>query len=152
MLSARLVQLIEENWEQISDHLISKIRAHTDLPTLATFPDAALREWCQEILENLGHQLPRTKRDEARHQYQLMGRQRFEEAIPLHEAVLRLQMLKDEILDFIHQQGFAMTSIQLYAEEELERRTSRFFDARIYHLVRGYEGAMKTAVKVRMAG
>ncbi len=152
MLSTRLVQFIQDNWEIIADRLISRIRAHSDLPVLAAEPDAVLRDWCRDILENLGYLLSGTKHDEARREYQILGRQRYEESIPLHEAVLRLQLLKDQIIDFIHQQGFAMTSIQLYAEEELEHRVGRFFDARIYHLVRGYEGALKTAVKARMAG
>ena len=36
-----------------------------------------------------------------------------------------------------------MTAIQMYAEEELEQRMCRFFHASIYHVVRGYETALR---------
>ena len=57
MLSTRLVQLIEENWEEISARLISSVRKHPETPTLAKKPDVEIREWCQNILENLGYLL-----------------------------------------------------------------------------------------------
>jgi hypothetical protein len=38
--------------------------------------------------------------------------------------------------------------IELYAEEELEHRVGRFFDFMLYHVVRGYEAAMRRAAHV----
>ncbi len=72
-----------------------------------------------------------------------MGRARFEEGIPLHESVRGFQIVKEKIIDFIHEQGTAKTSVELYAEEELELRLSGFFDVLVYHLIRGYEGAWR---------
>ena len=147
MLSGRLVQLIEEHWEDIAGRVVREIRRHPDLPVLARRPDAELKEWCQGILTNLGYWLAATRGEELRGRYEGLGRTRFEESVPLHEAVLRFFVLKDKIIDFVHQQGFAMTSIELYAEEELERRVHRFFDVMVYHLVRGYEHAMRVAAR-----
>ena len=95
MLSARLVQLIEEQWERIAQRLIGKIRRHPDMPLLASRPDSELRQWCQDILANLGSWLSASRAEELRSRYEVVGRLRFEESIPLHEAVLRLQVLKD---------------------------------------------------------
>ena len=145
MLSGKLVQLIEEHWEEIADGVVDKIRRHPDLPVLAKRPQAELKQWCQEILTNLGYSLSAPKAEELKRRYEVLGRVRFEESIPLHEAVLRFFILKDKIVDFVHQQGFAMTSMHLYAEEELEHRVGRFFDAMVYHIVRGYENAMRVA-------
>jgi hypothetical protein len=38
--------------------------------------------------------------------------------------------------------------MQLYAEEELEHRVGRFFDILVYHLVKGYESALRTSARV----
>lgn len=122
MLSLRLTHLIETHWEEIASRLIAAIRYHPDMPNLAARTDAEIREWCQGIVKNLGYLLSAKKDEEIRRRFQILGRMRFEENIPLHEAVLRLQILKDKITGFVHEQGFPMTVLQLYSEEELELR------------------------------
>ena len=141
MLSTKLVQLIEKHWEEIAARLIREVRRNPDTPNLASRSDAELREWCQAILEHLGQLLVLKKDDEIRRRFETFGRKRFEESVPLHEAVMRLHLLQDKIVGFVHEQGFPMTALQLYAEEELEQRMTRFFHACVYHVVRGYEAA-----------
>ena len=143
MISTKLVQLIEENWEEIARRVIRDVRKHPDLENLAKKPDLDLREWCRAILEQVGVLITARKDQEVQRRFELLGKLRFEENIPLHEAVLRVHILKDEILNFIHEQGFPMTAMQLYAEEELEQRMGRFLDECVYRIVRGYEHAMR---------
>ena|SRR5947209_2225581 len=143
MLSTRLVSLIESHWGEIAARLIRAVRNNPEMECLAKAPDIELREWCQEILENLGYLLSAPKDDEVQRRFEVLGRLRFEENVPLHEAVLRLQLLKDKILGFMHEQSLPVNGIELYAERELEQRTNRFFDALIYHIVRGYEMALR---------
>ena len=145
MLSARLVQLIEGHSDEICSRLIRSVRSHSDMKELAARPEGEIREWCGEILNNLGFLLSARKDEEVERRFQVLGKTRFEENIPLHEAVLRFHLLKDKIIGFIHEQGFPMSAVQLYAEEELEQRVSRFFDACVYNVVRGYEDAMRVA-------
>jgi hypothetical protein len=148
MLSGKLVHLIEEHWEEIASSAVAEMRLHADLAVLAKRPEAELKQWCREILSNFGYWLSATKAEELKRRYEILGRVRFEESIPLHEAVLRFFILKEKIIDFVHQQGFAPTSMHLYAEEELEHLTGRFFDAMVYNVVRGYENAMRVAQRV----
>jgi hypothetical protein len=143
MLSAKLVQLIEANWQEIADRLIRKVRNHPDLKTFAARPDAEIREWAHEILGNLSHLLSiRTEEEFGRH-FESLGKVRFEQNIPLHEAVLRFQMLHELTVTYIHEHGFPMSALELYAAEELEQRMCRFFHASVYHVVRGYEAALR---------
>jgi hypothetical protein len=148
MLSTRLVQLIETNWEEITSRLIVAIRQNPEMPNLARKSDMEIREWSRKILENLGRILAAPKDEATRRDFRVMGRTRFEEKVPLHEAVLRLQVLKDKIIGFVHEQGFPMTAMQLFAEEELELRMGRFFDDSVYHIVRGYEDGMRVAKRM----
>lgn len=143
MLSTRMVDLIQVHWEDIAASTIAAIRHRPELKTLSQWPDVELREWCQEVLERLGFLLGATQDEEVQRRFRSLGKLRFEESIPLHEAVLRLHILKDKIIGFIHEQGYPMTAVQLYAEEELEHRLSRLFDAYVYYIVCGYEDAMR---------
>jgi hypothetical protein len=147
MLSIRLVQLIEAHWEEIANHLIREVRKHPDMQNLARRPDAELRGWCREILENLEYLVAR-REDSVQRRFRVLGRLRFEEHIPLHEAILRLQLLKTEIFNFVREQSFAMTVLELYREEELQVLIGGFFDSCLYQVVRGYEEAMQASSKV----
>ena len=145
MLSTRLVQLIESHWEEITTRLISSVRQHPEMPNLSRKTDAEMREWCRNILQDLDYLLTARKSQEVHRRFEVLGRMRCEENIPLHEAVLRFQMLKNIIIGFIHEQGFPMSAMHLYAEEELEMRIGSFFDDCVYHVVRGYEAALRVA-------
>jgi hypothetical protein len=148
MLSTKLVQLIERNWEEIAARLIQAVRKHPDMQHLAQRPDSELRDWCRELVADLGYRLSTSKDEEVKRRFQILGRMRFEEDVPLHEAVLRLHVLKDTIIAFLHERGFPMTALDLYGKEELELRMGRFFDAMTYHIVRGYEDAQRVAARV----
>jgi len=74
-----------------------------------------------------------------------VGRERLEQAVPLHECVRDLCVLRETLLDYVEEHTFNKDSVELYAEEELDRRVGRFFDLLIVHLVRGYERAAERA-------
>jgi len=145
MLSGRLIQLIEAHQEQISANVIREIRLHPDLHTLRKLSDAELRERGQQILENLGSWLAMGQEAEIVQAYEKIGKSRFEHGVPLHESVRALAIVKDKTIDFMRNQGLARTSMDLYAEEEVERTLWRFFDELTVHLVRGYETAWTRA-------
>jgi hypothetical protein len=59
-----------------------------------------------------------------------------------------MHILKDKIVGFVHEEGLSMNAIQVYAQGELEQRIGQFFDALVYHVVRGYEHASHSAYRV----
>ncbi len=122
------------------------------MPSLSARPDIELREWCQDVLDILNRSLSESGKGNWREQFETFGRVRFEEHIPLHEAVLRIHDLKDVILGYLSEQGLPSTALNLYAEEQLERTLGRFFDVMVYHLVRGYEEAQRVAARVSRGG
>lgn len=145
MLSAKLINLIETHQDQIAANVILEVRRRPDLAGLRQLSDVELRERGQQILEHLGHWLSKGHEAEIEQRYEMLGKIRFEESIPLHESVRALIIIKDKMIDFVHDQGLARTSLDLYAEEELERRVGRFFDELAIHMVRGYETAWRRA-------
>jgi hypothetical protein len=147
MLSGKLVHLIEANSTSIVQQVISQIRRDPELTHVSQLPDAELREYGQHILERLGFWLAHGNEQELADYYEDAGRLRFEEGVPLYEAVRGLFLIKDKMIDFVLNRADARTYMQLYAEEELEHRVDRFFDILICHLVKGYEKALRRSAR-----
>ena len=147
MLSARLIQLIEENWEGITSATIRQIRSDPKLLHIRNLPETELREVGRGILKNLGHWLTanRSEQHVIEEQYEGIGRVRFAERVPLHECVRALQIVKQKVVEFMRDHEFAQSTVSIYAEEELEHRLNEFFDDLTYHEVVGYETAMRVA-------
>jgi hypothetical protein len=152
MLSSRLIHLIESHWEQITTRVLRKIQSDQRLAQVGKLPPSELRERAENILRNLGKWLAASHGEELAARYEQLGRVRFRESIPLQEVVLAHIVIKNEMIDFTREQGLTRTPLDLYAEEELEHSVGHFFDSAVYHIVRGYEGAMRDAMNPSSAG
>jgi len=146
MLSGKLVHLIETHWDRIVASVFEAIRREPEMEHLRVLPDGELREWGDELLRNLGHWLAVGSSDDLARRYELRGRLRFEQGIPLHESVRLLCVMREKTMDYVEEHIASNSSMELFAEEELERRLSRFFDLLLIHLVRGYEGALRRSM------
>jgi hypothetical protein len=145
MLSARLIHLIEAHQDEIATRILHDIRHHPDLAHIHKLEDLELRERGRHILGHLGKWLAESREAELTREYEILGKTRFEEGIPLHESIRALCIIKDKMIDFVKEQGVKRDSMELYAEEELEHRVGRFFDELVIHMARGYEGAWRRA-------
>jgi hypothetical protein len=145
MLASKLIRLIEDHWETIASTTIGKLRQDRACEHIGGLPDTELLEWGEGILRNMSRWILEGREGEVAERYEGLGRLRFQEAIPLHEAVRGLQVLKDVMVEFVRNQGIGHTTMEIYAEEELEHRLGKFFDCLVYHLVHGYEAALRKA-------
>lgn len=146
MLSARLIHLIETHHKELADRVLRETWRRQDLPHILRLPEAELRERNRLLLEHLGEWLLGNEEKMKRLQ-ESVGTKRFEQSVPLHESVHALCLIKNTVIEFIEEQGIPRDTIGLYAEEELEHRLGKFFDQLIIHLVRGYEGAWRRAMR-----
>jgi hypothetical protein len=143
MLSGKLIHLIESHGEEITVGVISSIRRQPELSHFGKLPDWELRQRGHEILQNLGHWLASGNEEKLAHEYEAIGKIRFEESVPLSESVRGLCLIKDKMIEFLDNQGIDQDALALYAEEQLERKVGRFFDVLVVHLVKGYETAWR---------
>lgn len=148
MLSGRLVHLIESHWEEILSRVLTQVRRDQHMVHYRAIVQSDLREWGQNLMQNLGYWLTANKEDELARRYERIGRERFEADIPLHETVCCLAIVREVMLDFVEEQVYSKTSLELYQEEELDRRLGRFFDVLTVHMVKGYENALRAAAHV----
>jgi hypothetical protein len=142
MLSSKLIRLVESHHRQIEERVLREIGRQPTLQHLRQLPDAELRERGQKILEHLGDWLAGDAAELGKDEEEL-GRRRFEQSIPLHEVIQALCIVKNNVIEFVEEQGVRCDALGLYAEEELEHRLGQFFDRLIIHLARGYEAAWR---------
>ena len=151
MLSVKLVQLVETHWEQITERILYKIQNDARLAHINTLPESELRWRAREIVRNIGDWLGDSQEPLAQ-RCKALGRERFNEGIPLHEVVLAQFIMKEGLMEFVHDHAFVETSLQLYAEGELEKSVGHLFDRMIYYEIRGYEEAMREVDQHAHAG
>lgn len=145
MISARLVHLIESHAEHIIDRTVAQIHRESETTHNRFMLERELRELARDLLQNLSHWLSGANENEFALRYRRLGQLCFEHGIPLHEAIFELAALRRKMLDFAQEQLLSNSSVELYAEEELDRRVARFFDCLTIELVRGFERALPSA-------
>jgi hypothetical protein len=143
MISGQLIHLIEQHTPQIMARVVSRIHNDPHMPHTKAQLESELRDRGLILLENLGHWLSAGREQEIGRVYVEIGRRRFEQDVPLHECVRALFLIREVVMDFVEEHVVSKTSLELYAEEELDRRLSRFFDLLTIHLVQGYETAIR---------
>lgn len=143
MISGKLVHLIETHADQIINRVVYQIRHEDDLPHIRALLDSELREWNLELLEGLSRWLSPAAQEDLAHRYERLGKLRYEQDVPLHESVRGLCIMRQKTLDFVEEHIASNSSVELYAEEELDRRLGLFYDLLLTHLVRGYERALR---------
>ncbi len=145
MISARLVQLIEKQGDEIIARVTARLR-HERTITKEPMLEGELRDWGRHLLDNLGYWLSKASAEDLEHRYERLGRVLFEQDIPLHEALRAALMVRETIVDYMDEQVLTKTSVNLYAEEEMERRLGLFFDLLAVHLAKGYERALRSVL------
>ena len=152
MVSGKFVHLIETHGDEIVSRVIHELRRLPEMAQIRAMLEPELREWREDLIENLGHWLRTSNELDLAHKYEHRGRQRFEEDLPLHECVHALCLVREKMVDYVEEHIAAKDAMELYEEEELERRLGRFFDLLIVHFVRGYEKALRRTLQLRAVG
>ena len=143
MLSTRLVHLIELNGDQIIDRVATQLHREPEITHSKSIQDCELRGLGQDLLKHLGDWLCAGDGHELAKRYAQFGKLCYQQGIPLHEAFRGMALLREKMLDVAQEHMISNSSIELYAEEELERRLGRFFDRLTVHMVRGFEEAVR---------
>lgn len=141
MLAAKLIRLLETHADEIADSVVRDIKADPRFKHLALLPPSDLVDHCTRILARLGEWLYEADEMKVRAQFESLGRLRREQGIPFSEVLLRIQILKQKIFSYVRENSFRGDALDLYAEDELHRSLSRFFDAVSYYAALGYENA-----------
>ena len=139
MLSARLVKMIEDHAEHLTQGVLEQFRTHPLMTAYRGFSDRELHTRVYDVYHNLGRWIDEKADDAVAATYSQLGRTRRGENIPLAQVVMALTLTKYHLRDYVRDCGLVGSAVELYQEQELHRLVERFFDSCIYHTVRGYE-------------
>jgi hypothetical protein len=145
MISIKLVHLIEQHGDEIIKRVSAQIRRDPELAHIGALLDTEMHEWGRDLLEHLGHWLTAGIEEDLAHRYERIGRQLCQFGAPLHQCLRGLFLIREKMMEYLQEQAPSNTTIELYAEEEFERRLTRFFDLLAIHQARGYERALRKA-------
>ncbi|HUB77963.1 MAG TPA: hypothetical protein VMB03_04155 [Bryobacteraceae bacterium] len=135
--------MIELNGDQIIDRVAAQLRREPEISHGKAIQDCELRALGQDLLQHLGDWLSAGNGSDLSRRYEQLGKICFEQGVPLHEALRGMSLLREKMLDVAQEHMISNSSIELYAEEELERRLGRFFDRLAMQMARGFEEAVR---------
>ena len=152
MLANRLIQLIENHSESLTQEALHDVLTNQNTVSFRKVPRAELKPRIASLYQNLGGWIGCPSEDDIRHEYEDWGRTRFRQGIPFSEIVYVLILTKKHLQKFIREHGLVdfsgdrvtpdeLVPVELYAIQELNYLVGDFFDKALYHLVRGYEAA-----------
>ncbi len=152
MLSSKFIRLVESHAEEIAESTLRQLAEDPRTPHLARRPWCEQIAECAEIIRDLGQWLVHGGDENVAERFEPVGARCAAQGIPASELVYALHVLKAKMLDLIRNQGLAQSSVDLYAEEELEHHAGRLFDSIVYHVVNGYESAAVAEAAAAAAG
>jgi len=139
MLSARLVQIIEDHAEQLTRGLIDDLLTSNHTPHYHHLTRDELHHRTYDVYRNLGRWLTNETESAIESSYVHLWKRRSAEGIPLSEIVYSLTLVKQLLLEYVRVCGMIDSAVDLHADRELQRLVGRFFDKAVYHTVRGFE-------------
>ncbi len=148
MLSTRLIEMIEKHSDEIAQQILDEVREDKILRRYHELPDALLRSRFENVGVHLSQWLGESDEPALARHFEGVGRERFEEQVPLYEVIHAAQIFKRRLVEYTREHCFESTPIEVHAELELERLLNAFFDRIVFHIARGYEEALAEEIAV----
>jgi hypothetical protein len=139
MISGKLVHLIESHEEEIISRVDEQIRHVPELAHIRAVLGNGLHQLHRELLESLSRWLSQKDDEKIALRHEHVGRELRDQGIALHECVRDLCLVRETLVDYVEEHTFNKDNVELYAEEELDRKVGRFVDVVMIQMVRSYE-------------
>jgi hypothetical protein len=144
MLAGYLLHAIERQSDTLADALVRDLTTNDRTPAFRRLPADELRARAHSLYSHIADWLGGGTDAGTEAAFEALGRQRFEEGIPLEELVFALLLTKAHLRDRVASPGEVASAIELHYENDLHAMIGRFFDRAVHATVRGYEQARRT--------
>ena len=151
MLTARLVQMIEDSAEELTRGLIKDLQSNSKTPHYHHLTYEELHFRTHSVYKNLGHWVTQRSEEPIASEYADLAHRRYNEGVPLEEIVFALMSTKNHLYTFMRTTGGMDSALELHQERELRRQIGIFFDKAIYYTVKAYEQRVRTELAGRGA-
>jgi len=139
-LSDILVEVIEKNFDLISNHWVKDVAINKSTPSYNLLPDEELsRRFNDDARQYISWLSGNYSYKKMKKHYRTLGVERKKEGYALSELISALSLIRKYIWEFALSQGMWNKTIDIYRTLELERRMMLFFDKASYNVCRGYE-------------
>jgi len=139
MISAKLVKMIEEHAEQLTQEFLKDVQTNPKTSSYHHFSTEELHNRTYDVYKNLSAWLMEKTEKDVEQKYLTLGRKRNKENIPLSQVVYALSLTKSHLIEYVKRHGLADTTLEFYQELELFHLVSQFYDRAIYYTICGYE-------------
>ena len=152
MFALRLVQLIEDHADKLSEGLMARVkRSDACGELLSSVPPHELKQRTFEIYRNLTDWMLNKTESEVEERYIGIGARRARQGVPFSQFLYAIHATKGNLWDFLQQEGLLEPG-ELIAQMELLRSMEHFFDRALYFASIGYESVLQgELVRSRMA-
>lgn len=109
MLSARLVQMIEDHAEELTQGLIKDLQSNSRTPHYHQLTSDELHYRTYAVYRNLGHWISQRTEDSIAANYADLAIRRYAEGIPLEELVFALISTKNHLYAYVRTTGLVLS-------------------------------------------
>ncbi len=141
MIALRLVRLIENHSDELAAGLLKKFQNSPRTRGLQKVPASELRERSYEIYRNLSDWLLNKTESEVEQRYVEIGARRAVQDVALADLCWAIVLTKEHLWDFLEEQGYLRSPLEILGELELLRLLDQFFDRALCYATEGYEQA-----------
>lgn len=141
MIAVRLVRLIEQHSDDLTDGLLRKFQTSPRTSDLMKVPEHELRARSHEIICNLSDWLLSKADSDVERRYRAIGELRASQNVSLAHVCWGIMLTKEHIWSFLQREGFLRGPLEIFGEMELLRLLDQFFDRAMCYCAEGYEQA-----------
>jgi len=139
MIALRLVRLIENHSDELTENLVQTLLADSRTSDLQKIPANELRDRIHELLQHFSEWLLHKTTGDIESKYVALGTRRYAQGVSLTDFSWAFMRTKEHLWAFLQRQGFLLNAVELYGELELLRLLDQFFDRALCFVIQGYE-------------
>jgi hypothetical protein len=147
MLAGYLIQTLERHADTLADALVRDLTTNEQTPSYRRLPAEALRERTHAIYRNLLDWLAEGSEVRIATTFEALGRERFEEQIPLEELVYAFILTRRHVRASASRLYEIESAIELHYVNDLHAMIDLFFDRALHATVTGYEQPRREAFR-----
>ncbi|MGA2369158.1 MAG: hypothetical protein ACLPPV_16390 [Candidatus Korobacteraceae bacterium] len=152
MFALRLIRLIEDHADQLSQGLIHRLqKSEVCSELLSLVPAHELKQRAYEIYHNAADWLLAKTGSEIEERYVGLGARRAHQGVPYSQMLYALQTTKEHLWEFLREEGL-LEPKDLLGEIDLLYSLENFFDRAAYFSSVGYESAREGEIAHALAG
>ena len=147
MLAGYLIQTLERHSDTLADALVRDLTTNEQTPSYRRLQTEDLRERARAIYRHLVDWLAEGSEVRIATTFEALGRQRFDEQIPLEELVYAIILTKRHVRASVGRLYEIESAIELHYVNDLHAMLDVFFDRALHAAVTGYEQPRREALR-----